>query len=170
MNTSSTSFSFAGRGTSDDGMLDNPALYQGVLGHRFWAFMIDILLIAVANAAIHITLFVLIFASLGLLLLPALVIMALVSFLPLAILYDTLTLGGSKSATPGMRLFDIEVHSTAGGRPDYVQAFVMSLLFYVSFSVTSGLILLLVFFTRRKMALHDILSGCVVARRIESRG
>ena len=170
MSTSSSSFSFAGRGYADDGFLDNPALYDGVLGRRFWAYVVDLILISAVNAAIHITLFFLIFASLGLLLVPALLIMALVSFFPLAILYDTLTLGGSKSATPGMRLFDIELYSTAGGRPDYLQAFVMSLLFYVSFSVTSGLILLLVFFTRRKMALHDILSGCVFARRIESRG
>jgi len=170
VSTSSSSFSFAGRGHADDGIRDNPALYDGVLGRRFWAYVVDLLLITAANAAIHIVLFVLIFASLGLLLLPALLIMALVSFVPLAILYNTLTLGGSKSATPGMRLFDIELHSTTGGRPDYLQAFVMSLLFYVSFSVTSGLILLLVFFTRRKMALHDILSGCVFTRRLESRG
>lgn len=170
MNTDTSSFSFGHRGRRDDQFLDNPALYDGVLSRRFWAFIVDAALIALANIAIHVALFTLGIVSLGILLLPAMVIMAFVSFVPVAILYDTLTLGGAKAATPGMRLFDIELRGADGNRPEYLQAFVMSLLFYVSFIVTSGLILLLVFFTKRNAALHDILSGCVVTRRIEYRG
>ena len=152
---------------SDDSMLDNPALYDGVLGRRFWAYVVDVLLISIANLAVHVALITMGIVTFGLLLLPAMAIMAVISFLPLAILYDTITMGGYKASTPGMRLFDLQVQSTTtGGRPDYVQAFVMSLLFYVSLFATSGLLLLVVFFTRRNMALHDILSGCLVTRRI----
>jgi uncharacterized RDD family membrane protein YckC len=152
---------------SDDGTLDNPALYDGVVSRRFWAYIVDVLLIAAANVVVHVALITMGVVTFGLLLLPAMAIMAIISFLPLAILYDTITLGGYKASTPGMRMFGLQAHSTTtGGRPDYVQAFVMSLLFYVTLSATAGLLLLVVFFTRRNMALHDILSGIVVTRRI----
>lgn len=152
---------------SDDGMLDNPSLYDGVLGRRVWAYIVDVLLIAAANVAVHVALFTMGVVTIGILMLPAMLLMALISFLPLAILYDTITLGGYKASTPGMRLFGLQAHSaTTGARPDYVQAFVMSLLFYVTLSATAGLLLLAVFFTRRNMALHDILSGIVITRRI----
>lgn len=170
MSTDTSGFAFGHRDKSDSQFLDNPALYDGVLGRRFWAYLVDVLLIGAINVAVHVVMFVLIFASIGLLLLPALLIMGVATFLSVAILYDTLTLGGSKAATPGMRLFDIELRDQEGGRPRYVQAFVMSLLFYVSFIATSGLIMLLALFTKRNAALHDILSGCVVARRVENRG
>lgn len=166
MRTDSSSFSFGSRQMPDDGMLDNPALYDGVLSRRCWAYVVDLLLIAAANVALHVALFMMGVLTIGILMLPAMILMALISFLPLAILYDTVSLGGSKAATPGMRLFDLQAHSTTtGGRPDYVQSFVMSLLFYVTLSATAGLLLVAVFFTRRNMALHDILSGIVVTRR-----
>ena len=152
---------------SDDGMLDNPALYDGVLGRRAWAYLVDVLLIVAANVAVHVALFMMGVLTIGILMLPAMLLMALISFVPLAILYDTITLGGYKASTPGMRMFGLQAHSTTtAGRPDYVQAFVMSLLFYVTLSATAGLLLVVMFFTRRNMALHDILSGIVVTRRI----
>lgn len=152
---------------SHDGMLDNPALYDGVLGRRAWAYLVDVLLIAAANVAVHVALFMMGVLTIGILMLPAMLLMAFISFVPLAILYDTITLGGYKASTPGMRMFGLQALSTTtGGRPDYVQAFVMSLLFYVTLSATAGLLLVVVFFTRRNMALHDILSGIVVTRRI----
>ena len=60
-----------------------------------------------------------------------------VACLPLAIAYDTILIGGGDGATPGMRLFGIEARSLNGGRPDYFQAFLMTLLFYVTVPVTS---------------------------------
>jgi len=167
VSSDSSSFSFGSRQTSDDGMLDNPALYDGVLGRRAWAYLVDVLLIVAANVAVHVALFMMGVLTIGILMLPAMLLMALISFVPLAILYDTITLGGYKASTPGMRMFGLQAHSTTtGGRPDYVQAFVMSLLFYVTLSATAGLLLVVMFFTRRNMALHDILSGIVVTRRI----
>jgi uncharacterized RDD family membrane protein YckC len=170
VSTDTSGFAFGHRDMFDGHFLDNPALYDGVLGRRFWAYIVDVLLIGAINVAIHVVMFVLIFASIGLLLLPALLIMGVATFVSVAILYDTLTLGGSKAATPGMRLFDIELRDQDGGRPSYTQAFVMSLLFYVSFIATSGLIVLVTLFTKRNAALHDILSGVVFTRQIERRG
>ncbi len=107
MSSDSSSFSFGSRQMSDDGMLDNPALYDGVLGRRFWAYIVDVLLISIANLAVHVALITMGIVTFGLLLLPAMAIMAVISFLPLAILYDTITMGGYKASTPGMRLFDL---------------------------------------------------------------
>jgi uncharacterized RDD family membrane protein YckC len=165
VNTDTSSFSFGHRGSGDGNFLDNPALYDGVVSRRFWAYILDAILIALITVAIHVVLFTVGIVTLGILMLPALAVMAVVSFLPVAILYDTLTAGGGKAATPGMRAMGIELQSTNSERPNYAQAFVWSLLFYVSFTVTSGLILLLVFFTKRNAALHDILTGAVVTRR-----
>jgi uncharacterized RDD family membrane protein YckC len=170
VSTDTSGFTFGHRDMSDGHFLDNPALYDGVLGRRFWAYIVDAVLIALLTVALHVALFMIGVATFFILMLPAMAIMAVVSFLPVAILYDTLTMGGTKAATPGMRLMDIELQSTTSERPSYAQAFVMSLLFYVSFIATSGLILLVVFFTKRNAALHDILSGVVFTRRIESRG
>jgi uncharacterized RDD family membrane protein YckC len=170
VSTDTSGFAFGHRDMSDSHFLDNPALYDGVLSRRFWAYMVDVVLIALITVAIHVVLFTVGVVSLGILMLPALAIMAVVSFLPVAILYDTLTLGGAKAATPGMRLLDIELQSTTSDRPSHAQAFVMSLLFYVSFMATSGLIMLVTLFTKRNAALHDILTGLVFTRRIESRG
>ena len=109
----------------------------------------------------HVALITMGIVTFGLLLLPAMAIMAVISFLPLAILYDTHHHGRLQGLDPGhaaVRPRGPQQPRPAGG-PDYVQAFVMSLLFYVSLFATSGLLFLVVFFTRRNMALHDILSG-----------
>ena len=71
---------------SDDGMLDNPALYDGVLGRRTWAYLVDVLLIAAANVAVHVALFMMGVLTIGILMLPAMLLMAFISFVPLAIL------------------------------------------------------------------------------------
>jgi len=42
-----------------------------------------------------------------------------VTFLTVALAYNTLFIGGGEGATPGMRLFGIEARGLNGGRPDY---------------------------------------------------
>jgi uncharacterized RDD family membrane protein YckC len=48
----------------------------------------------------------------------------------LVVLYDVLTIGGPASATPGMRAFGLKVISWTGGKPDNLQALLMSSLFW----------------------------------------
>jgi len=70
------------------------------------------------------------------------------------------------SATPGQRLFGLVVRRDSDlGPPEGIQALVWALGFAATLMFTGGLLwLLVVFFTLRKRALHDIVSGLVVVR------
>ena len=52
----------------------------------------------------------------------------------------------------------------SGAKPDYIQATVLCLLFYLTLMLT-GLLLLFVFFNSQRRALHDWFSGTIVVRR-----
>src|SRR5579885_148271 len=80
------------------------------------------------------------------------------------IFYHTLTIGGPRSATPGMSLTGVEVRSWTGERPNYLQAFVQTILFYVTVYPTWSLVLLIALFNERRRTLHDILAGTLVIR------
>jgi uncharacterized RDD family membrane protein YckC len=67
-----------------------------------------------------------------------------------------------------MRL-GIRGRSWEGERPDFWQALLMAVLFYVTVVCTSLLILLVVLINDRRRAVHDYLSGVVVIRRIRPR-
>ena len=69
------------------------------------------------------------------------------------------------AATPGQRLFDLEVRSWTGGRLEYSQAFLNTVLFYTSVLLTAWLILAVTLFNDRRRALHDFLAGTLVVRR-----
>jgi uncharacterized RDD family membrane protein YckC len=164
-NLPSLSLSDAGwtGGASDP--LARPALYDGILWRRSFAYLVDACIILAINVAIHVGLIMVGIVTLGLLLPIVLLAMSFIMFVSVAVLYDTLSIGGPKSATPGMRLFDVEARHWLGPRPDYLQAFLNSALFYVSISFTSFLILAVALFTPRHRALHDYLSGMVFVRR-----
>jgi uncharacterized RDD family membrane protein YckC len=88
-----------------------------------------------------------------------------VTLLTVALAYDTLLVGGGEAATLGMRLFGIEARGLDGQRPDYLQAFLMTALFYATALPTSFLLPLVALFTERNRTAHDILSGITVIRR-----
>ncbi|MEK9971546.1 MAG: RDD family protein, partial [Ferrovibrio sp.] len=92
---------------------------------------------------------------------PLLILIAAV--IPVA--YHTLTIGGPGSATLGMRLFGLQVRVWNGGNPGYLQAFLHTVVFYMTTSFTGGLILLWPLFSNRRRCLHDQLCGTVVLRR-----
>jgi uncharacterized RDD family membrane protein YckC len=132
--------------------------FRDVLTRRILAYLLDLVFIAVIGGALNTLFTLLTIFSLGLLgvlffILPA-----------VGTLYGALTIGGVRSATWGMRLVSIEVRRTDGGRPDFVQALIFSLLFYATIAVTSWLVLLVALITPRNRALHDLLSGIVVIR------
>jgi uncharacterized RDD family membrane protein YckC len=139
--------------------LSDPMLFDGIRSRRVLGYLVDLVLIALLSVAVW---FALVFAgvlTLGLLL-PLLPIgMALV---PLA--YHALQVGGPRSATIGMRLFDVEVRNGTGTRPDLLQAFLMTALFLTTIAMTGSLILLVSLFNSRGRTLHDYLSGTVVVR------
>jgi len=140
--------------------LDNPALYAGVRTRRVFGYLVDLVLIGILLVMAWAVAGVLGVLTLGLAW-PLLVLA--VGFVPLA--YYTLTIAGPASGTVGMWLFDVEVRSWTGKRPDFGQALIMTAVYMVTVWPTGLLILLVSLFDGRSRTLHDILSGTVVVRR-----
>lgn len=137
-----------------DGLnIDRDSLFHGVMGRRIAAFLIDLAIIGIIVAAIWGLIIVTVF-----LLSP--VLTPILPLVPVA--YHTLMIGGRRSATIGMRIMGIEVRNQSGQRPELLQAFAMTALFYLSIGVTGSLILLAALFNDRRHCLHDYLSGTVV--------
>ncbi|MEA2990332.1 MAG: hypothetical protein QOG83_3043 [Alphaproteobacteria bacterium] len=138
----------------------NPELFEGVLARRLIAFFIDVVIIAlpVLFACIFIFMFGLVTLGLGWalfwLISPGTVIWA--------ILYYGLTFGSPASATIGMRVMDLEMRTWYGAPAYFVLGAVHAIVFWITISVLTPLVLLVGFFNERRRLLHDILVGTVV--------
>lgn len=138
----------------------NPELFEGVLPRRVVAFFIDLVIIAIpiALAALFILIFGFFTFGLGWLLYwllsPAAIIWAL--------LYYGLTFGSPASATIGMRVMDLEMRTWYGAPCYFVLGAVHPVVFYLSVSFLTPLVLLVCFFNARGRLLHDLVLGTVV--------
>jgi uncharacterized RDD family membrane protein YckC len=137
-----------------------PELFRGVLTRRVFAFLIDLLVLSipVILAVIFITVFGAITLGLGWALFwlvsPASVIWAVV--------YYGASLGGPHSATVGMRMVDLEMRTWYGAPGYFVLGAMHAVLFWISVSVLTPLVLLVGLFNGRKRLLHDIVLGTVI--------
>jgi uncharacterized RDD family membrane protein YckC len=137
-----------------------PELFRGVLTRRAFAFLIDlvVLSIPVVLAYMFIAVFGLVTLGLGWLLFwlvyPASVIWALV--------YYGASLGGVHSATLGMRVMDLQLRTWTGAPGYFVLGAIHALLFWLSVSFFTPLVLLVGLFNGRRRLLHDIILGTVV--------
>ncbi len=137
-----------------------PELFEGVPTRRVIAFLIDFLIIALPVVLVAMFIFVAGVVTLGLgfllyfLLWPAMVIWALA--------YYGFTLGGPHSATIGMRAMDLEMRTWYGAPAYFVLGAVHAVVFWISVSALTPLVLLVPFFNLRRRCLHDILVGTVV--------
>jgi uncharacterized RDD family membrane protein YckC len=84
--------------------------------------------------------------------------------LAFVVLYDVLTIGGPNAGTPGMQLFGVKVINWTGGKPDNLQALLMSVIFW-AISSWSVLPLAVALLNPRWRCAHDFLSGTVIVRR-----
>ena len=133
-------------------------LTEGVLWRRFWAWVIDLAFIAVLATVLWLVMFALGVLTLGL----GFGLMVLLPAVPLA--YHTLFLAGARSATPGQSLLGLVVRRDRDlGPPDLVQAIVFTGGLWLTLSVGIWP-LAIAFFTDRRRALHDIVSGLVIVR------
>lgn len=133
--------------------------FDGIIAARCMAFLADLLVILVLLIAANILFGILGILTFGLLWPGA----ALTPLIALA--YFTLSLGGRHSATPGMRWQGIELRTWDGRRPGYLQGALQTLLFYVTVTVGTVLVLLVPLFNTRRRCLHDYLCGTVFVRR-----
>jgi uncharacterized RDD family membrane protein YckC len=137
-----------------------PELFRGVLTRRLFAFLIDLVVLSVPVilAVLFIAVFGIVTLGLGwglfFLLSPATVIWAVV--------YYGASLGGPHSATLGMRVMDLELRTWYGAPGYFVLGAMHAVLFWISMSFLTPLVLLVGLFNGRKRLLHDIVLGTVV--------
>jgi uncharacterized RDD family membrane protein YckC len=137
-----------------------PDLFRNVPARRVIAFIIDVVVLAVpvALAILFIAVFGLLTLGLGWALFwlvsPASIIWAIV--------YYGTTLGGPHSATVGMRMMDLELRTWYGAPGYFVLGAAHAVLFWISISVLSPLILLIGLFNARRRLAHDFVLGTVV--------
>jgi uncharacterized RDD family membrane protein YckC len=138
----------------------NPKLFEGVLARRCIAFVIDVIIIAIPVVFAAAFIFIVGLVTLGLgwilywLLSPASVIWA--------ICYYGLTFGSPASATIGMRAMDIEMRTWYGAPAYFVLGAVHAIVYWVTVSFLTPLILLVALFNQRRRLLHDMLVGTIV--------
>ena len=139
-------------------------LTQGVIGRRFWAYIIDLFVVALWIVLISIAIFVFGLLTLGL-------GWGLFVLLPLTaltfVIYNAVTIGGRSQATVGMRTMGLRVvDAQTGGPVSMLAAAVHALLFYVAvstFLLWAGDILIGLFRDDRRY-FRDILTNMLVIR------
>jgi uncharacterized RDD family membrane protein YckC len=138
----------------------NPELFEGVLARRVVAFFIDFVVVTVPIllAALFILLFGVLTFGLGWLLFWVLPPAALIW----VIMYYGLTFGSPASATIGMRMMDLEMRTWYGAPCYFLLGAVHAVVFWITISTLTLLILLVGLFNERRRLLHDILVGTIV--------
>ena len=166
--------SYSGSGNNGDGAWRNeggvqphafdpysqPELFRGVLTRRVFAFLIDlvVLSIPVILGYLFIAVFGLITLGLG----WALFWLAWPATVIWAVVYYGASFGGPRSATMGMRVMDLELRTWYGAPGYFVLGAMHAVLFWISISFLTPLILLVGLFNGRRRLLHDIVLGTVV--------
>lgn len=143
---------------------EQPELFAEVRRLRVFAFFIDAIAIAVLTFMAGVVVFFLGIFTLGLGWL-------LYAFLwqTVALLYSAFTLGGPDSATPGMRAMGLQMRLWHGGRPYPLLAAVHAVLFWMSISFLTPLVLIVSLISDRKRCLHDLILGTVVLNMTGAR-
>jgi uncharacterized RDD family membrane protein YckC len=142
----------------------NPELFDGVLARRLIAFVIDLVIIAIPVLMIGMFMVAATIATLGL----AAALFAVLSplYWPLiviwAICYYGFTFGSPASATIGMRIMDLEMRTWYGSPAYFVLGAVHAIVFWLTISFLTPLVLLVGVFNERRRLLHDMLVGTVV--------
>jgi uncharacterized RDD family membrane protein YckC len=143
----------------------NPELFEGVVARRIVAFCIDFLILAIPVVFVSMFLVVITVITFGFgavffaLLPPAMVIWAIV--------YYGMTLGSTASATIGMRIMDIEMRTWYGAPAYFVLGAVHAVVFWITISAITPLVLVVCLFNERRRCLHDFLVGTVVINNAE---
>ena len=132
------------------------AAFAGVRSRRMMAFAVDFVLVSIVAVVVGIGLFV---ATLGLS-----VFFFHVTLWPIvAFFYNGLTVSGRKMATPGMRLFDLQLRAVDGSRPSFVASGLHGVMLYFSWLFPPVFLWSLV--APDKRCLHDIFAGLIAVRR-----
>ena len=140
-----------------------PELFRGVLTRRVFAFLIDLVVLVVLSIPVILAcVFIALFGAVTLGLGWALFWLVSPASLIWALIYYGATLGGPHSATMGMRMMDLELRTWYGAPSYFVLGAMHAVMFWISVSFLTPLVLLVGLFTSRRRLLHDILTGTIV--------
>lgn len=139
--------------------LDDQRLYDGILGRRFCAVIIDFTLASVLSMALWLVTCAASVVTLGLLSVPAFLLAPIVIH---AVMAGCL-MSGSRGATIGMRALGLRVVTAEGRRIDTIQGFLMVAMYFATITIFFP-VLAVAFFTQRARLLHDIVAGTTVIR------
>lgn len=137
-----------------------PALFEGVLLRRAFAWLIDCVIIGgITIAALVVGLvFGVVTLGLGLLALPIII--------PVAILgYYAATLGSPMRATVGMQAMDIVLTPVRGTPLNGWAILIHPILFWVTVWISWPFSILFALFTPRQQMIHDLVVGTLMLRR-----
>ncbi len=139
-----------------------PQLFDGIIGKRFVAFLIDATIITLLTVLGFVAVLILGIVTLGL----GWLLFALV-FPVVGLGYNALTIGGPNSATIGQRLMGLEWRTWFGGKVSPLIAAFHALLFWVSLGSAVLWLpnVLWALFDPQKRCLHDIFAGIVAINR-----
>jgi uncharacterized RDD family membrane protein YckC len=137
-----------------------PELFRAVAIRRVFAFLIDLSVISIPVILGY--LFIAVFGLITLGLGWALFWLAWPASVVWAIVYYGASIGGQHSATVGMRVMDLELRTWYGAPGYFVLGAMHAVLFWVSISFLTPLIVLVGLFNGRRRLLHDIILGTVV--------
>jgi uncharacterized RDD family membrane protein YckC len=143
----------------------NPELFEGVVARRIVAFLIDFLILSLPVVFVSMFIFAIGIVTFGLgfflygLLWPGMVVWAVV--------YYGMTLGSASSATIGMRIMDIEMRTWYGAPAYFVLGAVHAVVFWITISAITPLVLVVCLFNERRRCLHDFLVGTIVINNVE---
>ena len=137
-----------------------PELFRGVLTRRIFAFLIDLVVLSIP--VIFGYLFIAVFGLITLGLGWALFWLAWPATVIWAVVYYGACIGGPHSATMGMRVMDLELRTWYGAPGYFVLGAMHAVLFWVSISFLTPLVLLVGLFNSRRRLLHDFVLGTVV--------
>jgi uncharacterized RDD family membrane protein YckC len=146
----------------------NPEWFDGVPARRLVAFLIDLVILSVPLVVLALFFFAVGIVTLGF----GFVLFGLMPVLSIlwALFYYGATLGSPQSATLGMRAMDIEMRTWYGSPAYFVLGAVHAIIFWVTVSALTPLVLLVCFFNARKRLLHDFLVGTVVVNNPSRAG
>lgn len=107
----------------------DPRATAGTLPRRFWAYLVDVVVIAILSALLYVLVAIVGLVTFGL----GWLLFALIPFT--AIIYNAVTVSGASQGTIGMRTMGMRVvDATTGGPVSFLAAGVHALLFYVFLS------------------------------------
>lgn len=143
--------------TTTASLYDRRELFAGVRRRRSVAFLFDALMILILTLIAGVAVFVLGLVTLGLGWYIYLFLWEAV-----ALAYAAVTLGGPRSATPGMRMLGLEMRLWHGGAAYPLMAMAHSLLFWLSVTLLTPFVLLVGLIDERKRLLHDLVLGTLI--------